>query len=264
MSDIIFEAKSIQTGVFKTLFEVLKEVLLDLNLIVTNTGIKIRTMNNKNETSFMHITLDAENFQSYYCECTSDDPLILGIHTSNMFKIIKTIKHDETITFLVKKSSPYALFIKKEHAERNSINVFKLQLHSIPNKEYEEFNIEMDTHITMSSTEFQRICKDYYNLGCKYIEIKNTGNQLFFSSIGDFSEIDTVLGNSDSTVVVNKNIDYITQGKFDILFLLLFSKASKLSTVCELSMKNDSPIILTYNIGTLGTLKFIISLFELE
>ena len=32
-----------------------------------------------------------------------------------MYKIIKTIKHDETITFFIKKSSPRTLCIRKEN-----------------------------------------------------------------------------------------------------------------------------------------------------
>ena len=89
--DIIFEAKSVQTSNIKTLFEVLKEVLIDLNLVITKDKIKIIALNNT-EVSLIHVKLDADAFESYYCERSNDNPLILGIHTDNLYKIIKTIK----------------------------------------------------------------------------------------------------------------------------------------------------------------------------
>lgn len=260
--DIIFEAKSIQTSNIKTLFEVLKEVLIEVNLIVTNDRIKVISLNNT-ETSFIHVNLNAEGFESYYCERTEENPLILGIHTDNIFKIMKTIKHDETLSFSVTKKNPYNLFIRKENVARNSIHVFKLQLHEIPHHSYDiPSEIEMQTTIVMSSIDFQKMCKDYHGLGAKKLEIKNTGNQLFFSSSGDFSSFEATIGNSTNTAVENRDGESIIQGTYDLKYLLLFSKASNLSNIVEIYLKNDYPLIMNYKIGTLGDLKFIVSLIE--
>lgn len=256
--DIIFEAKTVQTSNIKTLFEVLKEVLIDLNLVITKDKIKIVALNNT-EVSLIHVKLEAEAFESYFCERTNDNPLILGIHTDNLYKIIKTIKHDETISFYVTKKDPHFLFIRKENKVRNSINIFKVQLHTINAANYELPDIGFDTEITMSSTEFQKLCKDYHGLGAKTLEIKTVGHQLFFSSVGDFSSFEAVLGSSNNTSFVNENDSSVIQGEFDIKYLLLFSKASNLSNTVELYLKNDYPLVMNYRIGSLGDLKFIVS-----
>lgn len=256
--DLIFEAKTVQTSNIKTLFEVLKEVLIDLNLIITKDKIKIVALN-PTEVSLIHVKLEADAFESYHCDRTSDDPLVLGIHTDNLYKIIKTIKHDETISFYVTHKDPYYLHIRKENLIRNSINIFKVELHEIPKLNSQMPDINFDTEITMSSVEFQKICKDYHGLGAKSIEVKTVGNQLFFSSTGDFSTFEAILGSSEKTSFINDNSNSITQGEFDIKYLLLFSKASNLSNTVELYLKNDYPLIMNYRIGTLGDLKFIVS-----
>ena len=52
---------------------------------------------------------------------------------------------------------------------------------------------------------------------------------------------------------------HYAKAAFDIQYLLLFSNASNLSKTVHLYLKNDYPLILSYKIGTLGELKFIIS-----
>lgn len=255
--DIIFEAKTVQTSNIKTLFEVLKEVLTDLNLIVTKNKIKIVALNNT-ETYLIHVKLISEAFEYFFCSKTEEDPLILGIHTDNIYKIIKTIKHDETISFYVTKKDPYHLFIKKENNTRNSIVKFKIELHEITSANYKVPKIDFKTMVSMSSTEFQKICKDYHTLGGKTLEIKTLQDQLLFSSKGEFASFEGVLGNSEKTTFAQDEKSII-QGKFDIRWLLLFSKASNLSNTVELYLRNDFPLVMNYKIGTLGELKFIVS-----
>ena len=261
---IIFEAKTVQTSNIKTLFEVLKEVIVDLNLIVTKDKIKIISLNNT-EIAVIHAKLSAENFEYFYCERTADNPLVLGIHTNNIFKIIKTIKHDETVSFFVTKDNPGFLNIRKENSQRNSINTFKLQLHDISQPDYTIPDLEFDTIITMSSNELQKLVKDYSSLNADFLEIKNVEDKVFFSGQGDFSSFEAILGNSENTSFDQSSPKskakkgMVVQGKFDIKYILLFSKASNLSSIVNLYLKNDYPLIMNYKIGTLGELRFIIS-----
>jgi len=262
-TNIIFEAKTVQTSNIKTLFEVLKEVIVDLNLIVTKDKIKIISLNNT-EVAVIHAKLKAENFEYFFCERTEDNPLVLGIHTNNIFKIIKTIKHDETVSFFVTSDNPGFLNIRKENNQRNSINTFKLQLHDICQPDYSIPDLEFDTIITMSSSELQKLVKDYSSLNSDFLEIKNIEDRVFFSGQGDFSSFEAVLGNSENTSFNGSSKSNIVQGKFDIKYILLFSKASNLSNTVNLYLKNDYPLIMNYKIGTLGELRFIIAGAESE
>lgn len=256
--NVIFEAKTVQTSNIKSLFEVLKDVLVELNLIITKDRIKIVSLSNKQEC-LIHVVLNAVNFEYFYCDRTEENPVVLGIHTDNLFKIIKTIKHDETISFLVNQDTErHCLFIKKENNERNSINTFKLKLHDIPVNNY-VIEHKYDTSIIMNSSELQKICKDFCSLGNKVLEIKNIGEQIIFSGEGDFSSFELVIGNSTNTKFNSEDNEKIIQGKFPTKYLLLFSKASILSSSVKLRIMNDFPLLMSYLVGNLGEMSFLVS-----
>lgn len=249
----VFEARTVQTTIIKALFSLLAGVITDCNIIVTKECIKIVQLNNT-QIALIHVKLDG--FEEYIYN--EDKPLILGIHTDSFLKIIKTIKHDETISFFVKENEKDFMYIKKEINGRNSTNTFKLSLQKIDNQNYTLPSIECNTVISMSSTEFQRICKNFSSLGAKSIEIKNAGERVFLSGVGEFCSFEGVIGDSEETTFENSSPEVI-QSVFDTRYLVLFSNASSLSKTVNLYLKNDYPLIMSYKIGTLGEIKFIIS-----
>lgn len=251
----IFEARTVQTSVIKALFTLLAGVITDCNIIVTKECIKIVQLNNT-QIALIHIKLDACGFEDYTYD--DDKPLVLGIHTESFLKIIKTIKHDETISFFVKEDEKDFMYIKKENNNRNSTNSFKLSLQKIEHQNYTLPSVEFNTAISMSSTEFQRLCKNFSSLGAKSIEIKNAGERVFLSGTGEFCSFEGVIGDSEETTFENSSPEVI-QSVFDTRYLLLFSNASSLSKTVNLYLKNDYPLIMSYKIGTLGEIKFIIS-----
>lgn len=254
----LFEAKSIQTANIKTLFEVLKKILVDVNLIITKDFIRIISLNDA-EISFMYVKLNAVDFEFFHCNRNADDPLVLGIHTESMYKIMKTIKHDETISFIVYEDDTKFLYIQKENNERNNICRFCLELHQIPYNNLCMDGLEYDTMVVMPSAEFQKICKDNTVLGAKTLEIKNIDQQLFFNAVGDFSESESVYGKSNNTIFEVKDSSAIISGSYKLDYLLLFSKCTSLSNIVEIYLKNDFPLVLNYKVGTLGDIKFVIS-----
>lgn len=261
MTEYIFEARTVQTSNVRSLFELLGSVITDCNIIVTHDSIKIVELNNT-QVALIHVKLDASGFEDYnFNPDELDKPLILGIHTDNFLKIIKTIKHDETLSFFVKRAEPHYLYIRKENNIRNSTNSFKIALHSIKHQNYTLPAADFNVVISMSSAELQRICKNFSSLGASTIEIKNIGEGVFLSGVGDFCSFEGVVGNSVETTFENTS-DEVIQGIFDIKYLLLFSKASSISKTVNLYLKNDYPLIMSYKIGTLGEMKFIVSAIE--
>jgi proliferating cell nuclear antigen len=263
MSDNIFEAKTVQTSNVRILFELLKDLIVECNMIITEDKIKIVELNTT-QVALIHVKLDASVFEKFHFE--GDKPLVLGIHTENFYKVIKSLKHDETITLFVKRSDQSSLYIRKENNARNSTNTFKIDLHAIPCENYEIPSVDFQTIIKMSSEEFQRECKVFSSLGGKVIEIKNIGECVYFSGICDFCTFDGVVGPSTLTSFesIEEVCTGVVQGIFDVKYLLLFSKAEKLSNTVGLYLKNDYPLIMSYKVGTLGELKFIVSAIAKE
>ena len=75
--------KTVQASAFKAVFEVLKDIINDVNVYFTETGIRILTIDTAHVT-LVHMNLAAENFEEYECPTT----IIAGMNMSNMFKLL--------------------------------------------------------------------------------------------------------------------------------------------------------------------------------
>ena len=117
-----------------------------------------------------------------------------------------------------------------------------------------------DSVITMPSVDFQKICRDMHNLA-ENIEIKSLENQLIFSCTGQFASQETSIGetNTGLSFVQNQNPDEIVQGIFALKHLVLFSKCTNLCNNIELYLKNDYPLILKYQVASLGSIKLCLA-----
>ena len=62
-----------------------------------------------------------------------------------------------------------------------------------------------------------------------------------------------------SIISTSNNSNEIVQGLFELKFLLIFTKCTNLCNQVILFLKNDYPIIVTYQIATLGEIKLVLS-----
>ena len=76
---------TIQASAIKSTFEVLKDILNDVNIYFKKDGIYIVTLDTA-RTSLVDIFLSADNFEEYSCE----EDVIAGINVSNTFKLLKS------------------------------------------------------------------------------------------------------------------------------------------------------------------------------
>jgi len=257
MSDkYILDLKTVQSSNIKILFEVLKEVLLgDINLIFTPENIKVVEMN-ATGVAVVYLNLKSEAFEYYYCE----REIVVGINTTNFYKIIKIAKNTDTISFCIDRNYEDFLVVKMENSEDNRIFESKIPLLDIPLTSLEIPKIEFPCIISLPSVKFQKYIKDLNSLGTDCVlEITNVNQQLTFGSNGEFSKNKAIFGNSDDTKFkTNSEIDII-QGKFPIKFMILFIKATSLCQTVHMYLKNDYSLILEYTVGGLGSLRFILS-----
>ena len=66
-SEYILNIKTIQASTFKQVIDALKEILMDVNLEIDETGIKIVAMDNTHIV-LIHLKLEADKFEIYECE----------------------------------------------------------------------------------------------------------------------------------------------------------------------------------------------------
>lgn len=254
-NSILFEAKSVQSSNLRTLFEVLKEILIEFNLIITDKYIKSTVLDNS-QKALIHLKLNASSFDYYYCDpkYTANNPLIIGIDAIEIFNVMKTIKQEDVIGFVIDEKNPEKFIIKKENSNINSKTTYKLSLRSLDFKKI----IIPETNFTcehlLPSLEFQKICKDFKQLKAEVIEIKSINDAIIFSANTHMCQSELVI---KTPLTLNDNTIY--QGVYLLVYLLRFTKATSLSKNVKILIKNDYPLILSYDIGQLGEIQFCIN-----
>lgn len=78
--------KSVQGSCIKSLFEVLKELLTDVNIIATDKGLKIIAMDSSHVT-LCHCFLDSAKFEVYHCPNNLDNRKVRSTIDINLVNI---------------------------------------------------------------------------------------------------------------------------------------------------------------------------------
>ena len=78
---------------------------------------------------------------------------------------------------------------------------------------------------------------------------------------GHFASQETCIGeaNSGLTFVKNQNPEEIVQGVYALKHLVLFSKCTNLCNTIDIYLKNDYPLIIKYNVASLGDIKLCLA-----
>jgi proliferating cell nuclear antigen len=250
--------KTVQSVAFKTLTDALKELVTDTNIEIGPQGIKILEFC-ENRVVLVHLFLDATKFEHYYCPSTT----IIGVNMLNFYKLIKTINSSDTLTLLMHKDDINHLGIRIENSAKNSRTTFKLQLMELDRFDISVPPTQFNTVIVMPSLDFQKICRDMKNVGDN-VDIKNIGQQLFFSCEGEFCCQETILsdapdsGGGGITHQVSDDTE-IVQGVFQLKYLVQFTRCTNLCNQVELYLKNDYALIVRYTIASLGEIKLCLA-----
>jgi len=253
MADYIVEAKTVQTGAIRTLKEALKCILVEMSLIFDKDGIRMIAMDNT-RTVLVHLRLHADKFEKFSYNYDSRK-FVIGVNTDHLYRIVRTATNDDTITFYVDKSDSNSLGILLEDGERKQVTRYKLNLLDRDEPDIQLPETEFSAHITMPSTDFQKICRDMTLLGAKTIDIKNVGTSLTFGCKGHFASRTTIMGDSENEFSIQKRSDEIVTGNFSLPHLVLFTKCTNLCNNLEIHMKNDWFLMIRYVVANLGEIK---------
>lgn len=253
--DVIMRLQSVQSSAFRNLFETLKDVLCDCNIVFDHTGMRILTMDN-NQCVLVSVRLAAANFEHYTCKYR----LLVGINVANFFRLIKGIGNNDTFTLMVTQSESSKLIIVIENYDKNSATTYKLNQLDIDELQLEIPETDFDDVLTMPSTDFQRICRDMAVLS-ETVEISTTNKTLVLGARGDFAEQVTTIGQRESGLLFNsesKTQDTIHYGTFALKYLSIFAKANVMCATVDMYLKDRFPLILAYSCASLGKLLFVL------
>ena len=262
----LINIKTIQATIFKQVIDALKDILMDVNLEIDETGIKIIAMDNTHVV-LIHLKLDADRFEEYYCE----KKMYIGVNMLKLHMLIKTIGTNDLLNIYIEKDDPNNLGIKISNNEKNVETNYKLSTIDIDVLNVTIPPVNFHTTITMPSSYVQKILRDMHNIS-EYIEIRNIEHSLILKCKGDFCSQETTLGSENSqnikilkqTENENEVIEDIIQGVFSLKYLLIFTKCTNLCPTVEIYLKNSYPIILRYSIASLGEIKLCLAQQDID
>jgi proliferating cell nuclear antigen len=259
----ILNLKTVQIAPIRTLFTALKDIILETNITFTPSSMKIVTMD-KSHTVLVYLILNEQNFEHFYC---GEEKIIIGVNMINLFKLMNSIHNDDTLTIYIDKNDyndgiVSYLSLRFENSNISQCITQKLRLIEPDPEELSYPEVEFSSVIHLPSQDFQKIIRDLSSISDK-VEIESVENELLFKCTGNFAT--TEIRRSESTAEGGMEFKKkqengkIMQGIFSLKNLQYFIKCTNLCDYIELHLENDLPLVVKYDVATLGELKLCLS-----
>ena len=236
---------TIQASAIKSTFEVLKDILNDVNIYFRPSGMYIVTLDTA-RTSLIDMFLSADNFEEYHCEC---EEIIAGINISNTYKLLKVITNNDVLKIEINSKEYMDIEITSENKKTST--KFQLKLLDINESRIEIPGITMTSNTILPSADFQRLCRDMSNIGTD-IEITRIGKEIRLKCEGDFANQETIIECPDESAEM--------KGLYSLKYLNIFTKATSMcSSVQIMQEEGNRFLILKYNVANLGEVRFYLA-----
>lgn len=260
MSGRVLEITTVQTPPFRTLATALKDILLETNLVFTPDSIKIVNMD-KTQTILVHLQLDAENFETFYCAYPK---ITIGVNTLHFFRLINTMDNDDTLTLFINESDYSdgvvdSLGLKFENGNIGQCKTHKLKLIEPDPEESTMPEVEFSSVISLPSSDFQKIIRDMATISDR-IAVQSVGKELIFNCQGSYAEA-TIRRSEmeDGSTTFKENDGHVVHGEFSLKNLSYLIKCTNLCPSIEMMLENDLPMVVTYNVASLGTIRLCLT-----
>ena len=267
---ITFLAKSTRPINIKCLFECLKYIVKEANLIIDSTGIRIQEINTGKNT-IVYCKLHSDKFEEFKCTV----PKVIGVSVVQIFKLIKGFNQNDTISFYMEESEPDKLGINLEDMVKKKKKIFKLPLldrevADVGSIEKIKENIDYPHLIRITPNDFQQIIRDFDTNDTKLLEISSCNQCLTFTNKDASQLVDMQIEMCHNekamtedivekgSIIYSKHNQDIIQGVYDLYMLLNFTKATPLTYEVRIHIANENPILIEYDVSNLGHISFLL------
>ena len=253
----VLTIKTVQIAPFRTLMTALKDILLETNITFQPDGMRIINMD-KSHTILVHLYLAASNFEFYECK---KEKIIIGVNMYHLHKLINTIDNEDTLTMYIE-NNDYCdgivshLALRFDNGNIKQCKTQKLKLIEPEQDELEVPDVKFSSIINLPSTDFQKIIRDLSSISDK-LEIKSVGSELIFKCQGQFASAEIHRAEADESMkfILKQDSSKVIQGEFSLKNLGYFIKCTNLCPQIEVYLENDLPLVVKYNVASLGEIK---------
>lgn len=254
LSQYSLYVKTVQGGALRGLFETLSHTIHDSNMTwEPEEGMRLLTMDGA-KCALVFLKLENQNFDLFHCPQT----LVTGVNMASVWKLLKTASSHDCIAMYVEKSNPHELGITIHNSDKNAVTDYKLKMLDCDADTISVPDVTFDRVLTLPSSYFQRLCREMMHLG-DFVTIAISGSSLRLACEGAFATQTTIIGEADSCMAIESSSGEDVEGTFSLKYLGLFTRASSLCSTVQLFLKKNYPLVLSYNVASLGGLKFCLA-----
>jgi len=260
-SNNVLTIKTVQIQPIRNMITAIKDILTDATITFTKNGLKIINFD-KTHTILVNVVLRAHKFEQYVCH---PDKIIVCANTLHLFKVISTMSNDDTLSMYIEKSDYHDgivshLGLQYDNGDIKQCYSQKLRLIEPDTEELVVPDVEYSTVINLPTADFQKIIRDLNGISDR-IEIKSVGSELIFSCEGNFASSRIHRCESDGYMefIHKPNASVIIQGEFSLKSLSHFIKCTPLCSHLEMYLGNDLPLIVKYDVASLGEIKLCLA-----
>lgn len=250
---------TVQASAVRQLVEVLKDVLHDVMLVFSADGITLSAMDSA-KCALVAMKLEASAFEVFSVPAT----VSCGVSLAHLAKCVKTASATDTITLAQRAASPNELYIRIENTAASTNTEFSLKLLAVDSDIVHPPAMDFSFSTTLPSVFLSRLVRDMSAIG-EYLEIDAADDKLSFTVRGDFASQTTQIGaaapppspapGEDGEVKMAEPI----HESFPLKYVCLFCRASALSTSATLNLRAGYPLVMSFNVASLGTLRFVLA-----
>jgi len=253
----VLTIKTVEIQPIRNMITAIKDILTDATITFTKEGMKIINFD-KTHTILVDIFLEAKKFEKYVCH---PEKIIVCANTLHLFKVISTMSNDDILSMYIENSDYHDgivshLGLQYDNGEIKQCYSQKLRLIEPDTDELVVPDVEYSTVINLPTADFQKIIRDMNGISDR-IEIRSVGNDLIFSCEGNFASSRIYRSESDRNMefLQKPGPDVIIQGEFSLKSLSHFIKCTPLCTHLEMYLGNNRPLIVKYDVASLGEIK---------
>jgi len=242
--------------VLKKIMVAIGDLVNDANFDCNEYGLSLQAMDSSH-VSLVSMILRSDGFDPWRC----DNNCQLGIHLDHFNKVLKCMGGKDEVEIKYKEGADECAFTFKS-PEEDKVSHFSLKLMDIDSEHLGIPETDYKTKVKMSSAEFQRICRDLAVLG-DTLTIGVNKENVQFSVNGEIGKGEMTLrsasaADEEDEATVIDCMEPVVQ-TFAMRYLNFFTKATVLSKSVQLSMSPEVPLMVEYQIDTVGYVRYYLA-----
>ncbi|KAI3382897.1 hypothetical protein SNEBB_003578 [Seison nebaliae] len=253
----MFEARLATSTLLKKTIDAIKELVKESVWECSCQGLCLQSMDSSH-VALVAVLLRGEGFEHFRC----DRNLSLGINIESMSKILRCSTNDDEVTLKAPDDADKLTFLfeQTDHDKSSEFEMKLMELEAyqltIPEQDYACI-------INMPSGEFSRICRDLAMFGDS-IKVVCTKDGVRFSASGDIGNGSIKISESSGTAdkpddAIKIELNSSVSLDFSLKYLSLFSKAQPISSRVSLSISENAPLVVEYEISEMGYIRYYLA-----